>query len=988
MVASGVSVISKKHVKVPRLAMHGAYICYYDRQGDLHEEKYIGTRKIWDEDVDVCRFVPPDRASYFYMQAVGGGGAGGSSGYNGGNRVVVWSKEEVIPPFGITNEWLELKGISSGEFSGNGGTLWAYAEGTDLYGDAGDGGDIFYIKRVSGNCFVEEQWENPSKELKKCVDNGYRYADYKTRHDCTYYYKASYSTSSCPYYYGNHTNRDCDHICHSYDRDTHCWGGTWSSPCYSYWDWSESSCEDYLSTCTGQRWVGREKYYPDPEDDPTYWYWKDVYEDYDYSCWKTRCWTSAAGDYTWCNDCTIWYDTSKSVTYYTHIPKGSECSLNYSNVTFDNNFDIAPQGTGTMPPIVLLEQEGTMKGQYGKGDAKIRDIIRADQSSYTVCNYGNPESYSGNNGIFGSCFMGYDCKIDSCSASEISNAYGEKTIVYPSGTTSISQAKDDVADQRWYPGKTTVINGKTYKGVWYDLSEENGGIDAYGRVCQTDSGGGCSGYADETETGVVGDSLSNEDSYQNGSFRNPWTGSTSGQVKSRPTSCTDTNVTWSNQGNGKPGSCNVSQSCSETNETVMVRTPETWECNEDASLNQDDSCLYGTSNLPANSQYAYVIETASGEEGGVGKKCAFSAGAATNLVYKGYSGMRAGIDGSDKNTVGTYKAIFCAHCPGDWGTWKSQSSAWAQNGTDSFGYAEVELGGSKCSLHTTQVPLKGHGACLINNGTPVGYPGTNYTACNHDGIAPKDGSATGAGIGSSPPGGCSNGGHVGYCLINKGQTKPFGKYTYKYSWARNNLAYGLGGEPGEYRSMIIRSFKDRDLIVIPGEGGRVQGCTGGSGGDTVVYSVPRDAVVDDSATVTSVDGVELMLQVDGGAGGAGCIPTPDEVLPYDFDAPYASNSESGTPGKSPDFVAKSNIMGVVLPLDDSVLGQWLRYAGSSGYGGGSYNNCWVSSWERYFEGTQVCGGPGCWDEGDVPCLGQAGEIPAGRGIPGAVLIKW
>ena len=70
MLASGITVISKKHVKVPKIAMHGAYMCYY-KDGQLHEEQYVGTvkshgqnKKILDRDVTECRFKPPGRVAY------------------------------------------------------------------------------------------------------------------------------------------------------------------------------------------------------------------------------------------------------------------------------------------------------------------------------------------------------------------------------------------------------------------------------------------------------------------------------------------------------------------------------------------------------------------------------------------------------------------------------------------------------------------------------------------------------------------------------------------------------------------------------------------------------------------------------------------------------------------------------------------------------------------------------------------------------------
>ena len=159
MLASGVTVISKKHVKVPKIAMHGAYMCYY-KDGKLHQEQYVGstlTKKIMDEDAGTeCRFKPPARASYLYIQATAGGGGGGDAGYHGGNLQVFESATEVMSPFGITQGILDLKGINSGELSSLGGKLYAYANATGdgggkqltkPGGDAGDGGDLYYIKQ-------------------------------------------------------------------------------------------------------------------------------------------------------------------------------------------------------------------------------------------------------------------------------------------------------------------------------------------------------------------------------------------------------------------------------------------------------------------------------------------------------------------------------------------------------------------------------------------------------------------------------------------------------------------------------------------------------------------------------------------------------------------------------------------------------------------------------------------------------------------------
>ena len=958
MIASGVSVITKKHVKVPRLALHGAYICYYNKDGNLHEEKYVGagvSRKIWDENVDVCRFNPPERASYFYLQAVAGGGAGGSAGYDGrANREVVWSETEVLSPFGFTNDLLKLKGINGGELSANGGTLWAFAKGDGLYGDAGDGGDIYYIKKLTGNCFVEEDWNNPRTEPKMCKDTGRRTTESYRHYTCTnyYYYDTYHSGSSC----WGCSGSSCDCYCSSSERYNECYGGTESSPCPER-DYNSYSYRNY-------------------DDDGYYHYHYASWINYSYDTRCTSCWI---------------YDRTSSSTssYDEYYPNDATCSTRNTMVTYDNKFTYGVQNpNSTLPPLVLLEQVGTMKDKYAKGvgqDAQIRPIIRDQADTYSTCNYGNPSTYQGNNGIFGSCFEGLDCNF-ACSSSGVMDAFGDGVLVLGGGSTSTGRAEEFTANNSWYPNVKTEVNGKQYNGIYYDLSEENGGIDAYGRVCAPSSDSVCSG---NTSDPPVGANEVRKGTDVNTSYRNPITGATTSTQKSTPTSCNIGNTTYSSGYNNKP-SCTYSSYCNYEWRYRTVKSRDSWECVHDASLDTGNACRYSSSNLPSNQRYAYVIEAASGEDGGVGQKCAFSSSAYAGLQYKGISSILAGIDGSDKNTVGIYKAIFCAHCQNNWPTWRNQPDAWAQDGTDSEGDATVQLGANTCQIHTSQKPTRGRGACVrYNSGNPAGYDGSNYTKCEHQGQHPKNGSFAGVGKDVEPPAGCGSG-HVGYCLISKQNgMKPYGKYTYKYSWARNNLAYGDPGEPGEYRSMVIRSFKDRDLIVVPGLGGAIGGCSGGDGGDTLIYSVPKDSAVDDTNNVlTDVDGAELMLEVAGGDGGAGCIPTESEQLPYHFSAPWPKKGTIGGKGTGPNFNLKSNIMGLVLPLDDTVLGQWLSYSGAAGDGGGSQNNCWVSSWERYFEGTKVRGDVGYWTEPEVPCLDDYYDIPPTEGIPGAVLIKW
>ena len=177
MIASSVAVISKRHVKVPRLAMHGAFMCYYKNVNgtkQLWEERYVGSglnKKIVDQAAaggDHCLFTPPDKVSYLHIQATGGGGGGGDSGYKGGDPQQHKSETEVLSPFGLTEEYLlEVKGITSADsgdedWRNRWGTISAYADGRGVKGDAGDGGDLWYIFQdcANGGCLALRKWQN------------------------------------------------------------------------------------------------------------------------------------------------------------------------------------------------------------------------------------------------------------------------------------------------------------------------------------------------------------------------------------------------------------------------------------------------------------------------------------------------------------------------------------------------------------------------------------------------------------------------------------------------------------------------------------------------------------------------------------------------------------------------------------------------------------------------------------------------------------
>lgn len=1092
MIASGVSVISKKHVKVPRVAMHGAYMCYYNKQGKLHEEKYVGigtAKKIWDENVDVCRFIPPDRASYFYIQAVGGGGAGGSSGYDPeANRKTITSAVEVISPFGITTDLLKLKGITEGELSSYGGTLHAYARGDGTFGDAGNGGDLYYIKKETGNCFAYRKWssESSSPKTKQCKPHNYKtlYSGrYKENYTYTYNESISGPSRTCETYasksdwyreaYWNMENFTCNGDYYTDTTETICSGGTYENSCdyeaslsgawcsstgsvsYCKWtDYWDSSTWSWVKVCTGgtyenpcvagyvtlangtQKWAGCN------------------------SGSTSYCRTAkqTTREYEWgtCGSCSWRTRTSGSCEFEYNKPVFADCQkVNNTIGVFTEDTFSASGAHDVKPKLYVKETDGQLT--YGSGashdrtcsgskcDTDVRELKVNEKDTYTVCNYGNSTAYGRNSGITGSCFEGKDCDGFTCNASDITRAFGDGVLVMGTASTSISRAEDKKADKELYKGLYTTVNGKQHEGIYYARSEDLGMDAAFGTVCKND-------YAN----GKICDGTSK-------TYSTDYTNPLNGKNPATETLQTDCNITEFKYTKVNNNSCYnkwLSGDCS-GNRSKQDYDIESYDCDDsywsysgyesytcDDKVYTGERCMYSTADLAnkgstyAGNVYGYIIDVVEGEEGGKGQKCAVKSGAGVDVTYEAWSSIVPGVSGSDKttSTVNEYKALWCESCAGNWATWLNQQPVYADSGTDSVGSAYVNLNGALCDVHINQQPEGGYGACLLQSENtytlpnesggsvsakiPEAYAGVEHEACKYeakgscthdDGIPSwckpgdsrypncknmnKDGSCNASGCGKSAPNNCENGSFVGYCLDSKqGGIRQFGKYTYQYTWSENNLAYGDPGKPGEYKSMIIRSFKDRDLIVIPGKGGTVAACNGNKGEDTLIYSVPRDAEVEDSQFVTDVDGVELMLEVSGGRGGNGCITTEPEQLPYHFTRPFPSRSVKGDLGKAPTFNNRSNVMGMVLPLDDSVLGKWLQYSGAAGDGGGSVNNFWASSWERKFEGQRVKGtvalsalGVEYWSENELRAAGLTrdwDDIPATPGIAGAVLIKW
>ena len=104
ILASLMPMITRRHMAPPEKADHGTYACYWERKADgshILKQTFIKGKRtvVSDEATDVCKFDPPKKAKYFYVQLIGGGGGG---------KKLEW--EDIDP---ATNEAYRVKGHSS-----------------------------------------------------------------------------------------------------------------------------------------------------------------------------------------------------------------------------------------------------------------------------------------------------------------------------------------------------------------------------------------------------------------------------------------------------------------------------------------------------------------------------------------------------------------------------------------------------------------------------------------------------------------------------------------------------------------------------------------------------------------------------------------------------------------------------------------------------------------------------------------------------------
>lgn len=236
---------------------------------------------------------------------------------------------------------------------------------------------------------------------------------------------------------------------------------------------------------------------------------------------------------------------------------------------------------------------------------------------------------------------------------------------------------------------------------------------------------------------------------------------------------------------------------------------------------------------------------------------------------------------------------------------------------------------------------------------------------------------------------------TGYCLKHaNGTMQPNGSYTYRYSFDENYLQFGNPGEAGEYKIMVVRSFKDIDTAIHIGRGGAAgtphSGAAGASGSATYMGS---------------------LIYANGGEGGKGGLVTQNEVLPG-YNATKYNNGEfvkqTGQLSSSAPALKglASNLFSYVLPKVQNVLDAVFNKAGYGGKGGGVTHNCWAGQAIVEFEGhiltkssvypgntyitpsLTVVNTPNSGQRVPSSCYNNFSVDDATDGTDGALMIKW
>lgn len=321
-----------------------------------------------------------------------------------------------------------------------------------------------------------------------------------------------------------------------------------------------------------------------------------------------------------------------------------------------------------------------------------------------------------------------------------------------------------------------------------------------------------------------------------------------------------------------------------------------------------------------NYEYSPASKTCSGGEGGTGAKCTSSSTVAGNLNlsyeaafkpetsdgYKNGSDINTSVPSNNDASVDVNGNVIedeDSYKLNENGCFESEAEAGdgtaiCADGTSNHecsdpSYMEYTIidGGSKTTVKAGSAISGGTGASRgIKNVSfdKKGTCNTEQTANNADtidGITKTCDSCTQGTAGKSgtcivgqTSNWCDGKQEAGYCLMHDYPDGPEieadGKYHYYDTWASNYLQSGDTGEPGEFKTLLVRSLKDMDTTIHIGRGGSAAPVGSGNAGS------------DGSPTIFGTGSDSYIAMADGGAGGKGGkgFAAYDPILPeYDHD---------------------------------------------------------------------------------------------------------
>ena len=442
----------------------------------------------------------------------------------------------------------------------------------------------------------------------------------------------------------------------------------------------------------------------------------------------------------------------------------------------------------------------------------------------------------------------------------------------------------------------------------------------------------------------------------------------------------------------------------------------------------------------ANPHYSWTSSTAYGAAGGSGASCQSArVKGGLGVTYSGSDTIMSASPqkGADKDVGSSVDGCFPADyaqdgmavCAGG-----ALSATCATPSSSQYQITNPEAG--TVSVEAVSASQGGGGA---GRTTATGIDGK----CYNTSLSPKHTATNGScSIGSAQTD-CNGTGTNGYCLAHyyaPNNPEPGGLYTFSYGYDQNYLGYGAAGNPGQFKTTVVRSLTDLDLTIRVGRGGSAAAVDSGLAGA--------------KGSATSMGDI---IRAEGGEGGQGGLTKAAETLPtynkerhdkeslcyyYDKytqkndDGSYRDNTEDAiklrnTLSSQPNYCdglinnqgaykfyqiagnqqgayptptgVFSTFMNVAFTSSSSsdLFNRFVKF-GRGGTGGGVEHRCWAGRHDVIFE-QQVLSSSIFVDKEAashypyaiannkyVPdgCRQAFDNIPASPGVDGALLIKW